>query len=264
LASIASRTGSTVAEITAANNLSSQSFLSIGQELTIPGWDGQLATVPTVISNTPVPTTAAAEAQPTAVIATTNLLPNPSFEEDWYFFNSINELQIPNGWSVSVDEGPNTLTDDPDDVFFRPEIRVVPGSDLPDSERAEFIFEGNKTIKAFKGGAPTSFAIFTDIALPAGSYRFTVRFFPDTVSIYREGNKVWATDPLASEMRFILNDGGTNWTTTAIAAQNTMTYDFTLAQAATVRLGAAFRNRYVNNNNGWFLDDWSLYQVAAP
>jgi LysM repeat protein len=268
LAAIAARTGVPMADIIEANDLSNQNLLQAGQELLIPGWDGTPLAVPTVIST---PTTAAAAATaaatagPTTVAASgENLLPNASFEDDWYFFNSINELQIPVGWSTSVDEGPNTLTDDPDDLFLRPEIRVVPSSDLPASEVPQFIFEGNKTIKAFKGGAPTSFAIFTDIALPAGSYRFTISFFPDIVSIYQEGQKVWATDPLAAELRFILNEGGTDWTTTQIGAKNTMTYDFSLSAPATVRLGAAFRNRYVNNNNGWFLDNWSLHRLEEP
>jgi LysM repeat protein len=262
LAGIATITGVLIADIVAANNLSNQNLLQAGQELMIPGWDGTLLAVPTVSSS---PTTAAVALQPTAVIAISdNLLLNASFEDDWYFFNGINELQIPIGWSTFVDEGLNTLTGDPNDLFFRPEIRVIPSQNLPDSEVPLFIFEGNKTIKAFKGGAPTSFAIFTDIALPAGSYRFAINFFPDIVSVYQDGTKIWATDPLAAEVRFILNNGGSDWTTAAIGTKNTMTYEFSLTQLATVRLGAAFRNRYVNANNSWFLDDWSLYRLGEP
>jgi LysM repeat protein len=257
LASISVSTGTTIADIMTANGLNDQNFLRAGQELMIPGWDGAPLAEPTVIFNAPDTTPVAG-----ATAVSGNLLPNPSFEEGWYIFNAINELQLPNGWSVYVDEGPNTLTDDPDDLYFRPEIRVVPSRDLPEAEHANFIFAGDNTIKAFKGGAPTNFAIFTDIALPAGTYRFTIRFFPDIVSIYVEGQKVWATDPLAAEVRFIQNDGGSGWMTTNIGTRNTMTYDFTVTEAGTVRLGAAFRNRYVNGNNGWFLDDWSLYQLG--
>ncbi|MCB0000295.1 MAG: hypothetical protein KDE56_31235, partial [Anaerolineales bacterium] len=210
------------------------------------------------------PTTVAAVPAATAVASVSaNLLPNASFEGDWYFFNSINELQIPVGWAAYTDEGFNTLTADPDDVFFRPEIRVVPARDLPESERGMFIFDGENTIKAFKGGAPTSFAIYTDIALTAGTYRFSMSFFPDIVSVYNGGSKVWATDPDSAEARVILNDGGTAWATTNIATKNTVTYEFTLEQPATVRIGGAFRNRYVNSNNGWFLDDWSLVRLGG-
>ena len=263
LAVISNLTGVPAAEIMAANNLTNQNFLQAGQELTIPGWDGALLAVPTVISTATVvvPTSESpAPSNPTGG----NLLVNGSFEGDWYFFNNTNELQIPVGWSVYVDEGPNTLTADPDDVFFRPEIRVVPAHDLPADEVASFVFNGEKTIKAFKGGGPVSFAIFTDIALPAGSYRFSISFFPDIVSIYQGGNKVWATDPEAAEARIIMNSGGTAWATTNIATKNTVTYDFSLAEPTTVRLGGAFRNRYVNGNNGWFLDDWQLYRLGEP
>jgi LysM repeat protein len=262
LVAIATMTGVGIADIMEANELSDQNTLQAGQELVIPGWDGTPLAAPTVSSS---PTTAAAEGEPTVVVTTSdNLLPNASFEDDWYFFNGINELQIPIGWATHVDEGHNTLTDDPEDLFLRPEIRVVPSHDLPAHEVPLFVYEGSKTIKAFKGGAPTSFAIFTDITLPAGFYRFTINFFPDIVAVYQGGQKVWATDPLAAEVRFILNNGGSDWASPAIGTKNTMTYEFTLTQPATVRLGAAFRNRYVNNNNSWFLDDWSLYRVGEP
>ncbi|MEZ4641126.1 MAG: hypothetical protein R3E31_00015 [Chloroflexota bacterium] len=48
------------------------------------------------------------------------------------------------------------------------------------------------TIKAFKGGAPTNFAIFTDITLQPGRYRMTINFFPDIVAQYNGGTKFGA------------------------------------------------------------------------
>jgi LysM repeat protein len=268
LASISFRTGVAVSDILAANGLNDQNFLRTGQELIIPGWDGTLAALPTSVATAPTaPDPAAtapaatAPAAPAPAATGQNLLPNASFEEDWYFFNGINELQLPNHWSVIVDEGPNTLTDDPTDVFFRPEIRVITTADLPEAERPLFVFNGNKTIKAFKGHGPTSFAIFTDLPLPAGKYHFTINFFPDIVLDYNGNQKVWNTDPLAAEVRIIFNSGGTNYATVNVATRNTVTYDFSLDAPATVRLGAAFRNRYINNNNSWFIDDWSLLKL---
>lgn len=258
LAKIATVTGVSVTDIMAANNLTNQNLLIAGQQLLIPGWDGSLLAEPTVVSQG----TAVAPTSPVAATGQ-NLLPNASFEEDWYFFNGVSELQIPVGWLTYTDEGLNPFTDDPDDVFLRPEIRVVPSEDMPASEAASFIFDGNKTIKAFKGGAPTHFGIFTDIALPAGSYRFTANFFPDIVTAYNGGNKIWATDPLSAEARIVFNDGGTTWAPATVGAKNTLTYDFVLTQPATVRIGAAFRNRYVNHNNGWFLDDWVLQRLGG-
>ncbi|MEZ4512211.1 MAG: LysM peptidoglycan-binding domain-containing protein [Chloroflexota bacterium] len=260
LASIAFRTGVAVSDIMAANGLNDQNFLRSGQELIIPGWDGTLVAAPTSVAS--APPTAVPDAPPAPAVGQ-NLLPNPSFEEDWYFFNGINELQLPIHWSAFTDEGPNPFTDDPNDLFLRPEIRVITTADLPDAERAQFVFNGNKTIKAFKGHGPTSFGIFTDIALPAGSYRFTVRYFPDTVLDYNGNQKVWNTDPQAAEVRVIYNNGGTNWAGTNVATRNTTTYEFKLDAPTTVRLGAAFRNRYINNNNSWFIDDWSLVKLEG-
>jgi hypothetical protein len=42
-----------------------------------------------------------------------------------------------------------------------------------------------------------------------------------------------------------------------------LTYDFTVDEARTVRVGGAFRNRYIMANNGWFLDNWSLTPLTA-
>lgn len=264
---IAAQTGVAIAEIMAANNLTNASILTVGQQLTIPGWDGQI--VNNVVSANPVsvaPTAPPAPAPPPAEAVPTgpNLLLNASFEEDWYFFNGVSEWQVPIHWSLAVDEGPNTLTPEEGDVFIRPEVRVVPKSDLPAQEHNMFVLDGNKTIKSFKGGLPIHFAIFTDIPLPAGSYRFTIRFFPDVVSAYQNNQKVWATDPLAAEARIIHNGGGTGWISVTPGQRGSLTYDFTLEEPATVRLGGDFRNRNINENNGWFLDDWSLQQLGTP
>lgn len=263
LSIIAAKTGVPVADIRAANNLAAGSFLGVGQELTIPGWSGEI-----VANIEPPPTSppaaTVASAPETAVPVGANLLPNPSFEEGWYFFQGVSELQIPNNWLLAVDEGANTLEGGDGGTFFRPEIRVVPQSDLPASEHDQFIFDGLNTIKAFKGGAPSSFAIFTDVTLQPGTYRLTINFFPDIVGAYVGGNKVWATQALSSEARVIVDNGGTGWTAPTPGSKATLTHDFTVGEVSTVRVGAAFRSRFVNHNNGWFLDDWSLQALETP
>lgn len=259
---IATKTGTAVADILAANNLTSSSILSIGQELTIPGWDGIEQEV--AMPATPAPTETDGTQPPidTPIVQGANLLPNPSFEGDWYF-HLYNELQIPEGWQLTTDEGPNTLEPGAGGNFLRPEVRVVPRHDLPAHEQDLFIFDGNKTVKAFKGGAPTSFSLFTDVSLQPGTYRFTVRFFTDTIAGYSSGTKIFADNSLAAEVRIIHNNGGTNWQGTQIGQRNTLHYEFTVTEAGSVRLGASFRNRFVMASNGWFIDDWSLYQLSG-
>jgi hypothetical protein len=209
----------------------------------------------------PAAEAAPAEPAPVVVAAGGNLLPNPSFEEGWHFY-LYNELQVPDGWQLATDEGPNNLEGGSGGLFNRPEVRVVPSSDLPPAEHNTFILDGNKTVKAFKGSAPTAFSMFTDITLQPGSYRFTMRFVPDTVIGYDNRTKVYSSDPQDAQARIIAGDGGTGWQGTSAGTANTMTYDFTLEQEQTIRLGGAFRNRSIMVNNGWFLDGWSLVKTG--
>ena len=258
LSIIADKTGANADDIVTANNLSNANVISVGQELVIPGWSGD-----TAVTTNPAPTNPA-EPTPPAAPAGANLFPNPSFEEGWYFFNGVAEWQLPNQWQLAVDEGPNNLSPGSGGRFFRPEVRVLARADIPPAEQNLFLFNGDHTIKAFKGDAPTNFSIFTDVALQPGTYRFTARFFPDAVTGYVDSNKVWNGDPLAAEYRFIHNGGGTDWRSAPAGQKNTVTYDFTVAAPETVRLGVGFRNRFEESNNGWFIDDWSLQAVNTP
>jgi LysM repeat protein len=263
LSFIAAKTGVAAAEILAANNLTTDSLLNVGQSLVIPGWSGEIVAEIQLPVDAPAPP--AATSVPTEMVPVGgNLLPNPSFEEGWYFFQGVSEWQIPNGWLMAVDESANTLAGGNGGNFLRPEIRVVPKSDIPAREQDQFVFDGQNTIKAFKGGAPTSFAIFTDVSLPPGAYRLTVNFFPDIVSIYDSGIKVWANQALSSEARIIVNSGGTEWSVPVPGNKSTLSYDFTVDDESTVRVGAAFRSRFINGNNGWFLDNWSLQSLGIP
>jgi len=244
-------TGVPMADIVEANNISNFRLISVGQQLIIPGWPG----TPTAESPSAAQPTRSSQ---TAAATGANLLPNPSFEDDWYFFNGVDEWQLPVHWLLAVDEGPNTLTPGSGGNFLRPEIRLLTSTHLPPTEQQQFVFDGQKTIKAFKGGAPTNFAIFTDVPLLAGRYRFTIQFFPDTVSIYNGSEKVWNQEPLAAEYRIIFNNAGTGWSRAIVGTRNLQYYDFTLTTPQTVRLGGAFRNRFNGSNNGWFIDNWSL------
>lgn len=279
LSRIAEQTGTTVDDLRAANGFTADSVLIAGRELFVPGWTGGVVASAEVIAAAATAVASASTSEtvsevPAAVAATAvppqqasiqgpNLLPNPSFEGDWYFY-LYNELQIPEGWQLTTDEGTNSLPGGAGGLFNRPEVRVVPSSDLPPSEHSLFIFDGRKTVKAFKGGAPTSFSLFTDVALQPGTYRLQVAFFPDTVLAYSDGQKTFSPDPLAAEARIIVDSGGTDWQGTQSGQRNVLTYDFTVDEARTVRVGASFRNRYIMANNGWFLDSWSLHALSTP
>lgn len=251
--------GVTLQALIDANNIKNPAIVVVGQQLLIP--IPTATPVPSApVASAPAPSSPSVPSSPAAP-AGANLFPNASFEGDWHFVNGISELQLPNSWTASTDEGPNTLQPGDGGYFLRPECRVVPKSDIPAAEHDSFVFEGQKTIKCFKGGAPTNFAVFTDIYLQPGTYRMTIGFFADAVSGYDGGTKIWATDPLAAEFRIVHGTGGTNWTSTPAGQKGFPTYTFVVTKAGTVRLGAAFRNRFVNTNNGWFLDNWSLVKI---
>lgn len=263
LATIAEQTGHSIAAIQAANGMDDSTFLIAGQELIIPGAEGDLPPIqPPAPEGTEAPAEAPVEEPPpAAVVAGSNLLPNPSFEGEWYF-SGFQELQVPDGWQLTTDEGANTLPQGAGGLFNRPEVRVISVADVTSEERGLFIFEGNKTVKAFKGGAPTSFSMFTDVTLPPGSYRLTIQFFPDTVAGYDGNQKIFASDPIAAEAALIVDSGGTGWQGTTSGQRNALVYDFTLEEGRTVRVGGSFRNRFIMNNNGWFIDAWSLTPLS--
>lgn len=222
-------------------------------------------------TNTPVPAanTPAAPA-PTAVPPTVaperplgeNILTNPSFEGGWYNKNGIPELQLPNGWGLDWDEGPTGFGDQEWDVFVRPETRVLPASQLPPAEHSLYIYDGQYTIKIFKGAGAISFRFYTDMPLSAGTYQFEIKTFPDLVMDYTpEGEKIWAGDPFSGEIMLFAGNQNSGWKMLNFGQRNTLTYVFTVEQDQTVRVGIWGRGRYALANNGFFFDDWSLRRV---
>jgi hypothetical protein len=188
-------------------------------------------------------------------------LANGSFEGGWYHTNGIGELQTPDNWTFEWDEGPTGYGNQSWDVWVRPEMRVLSRAFLPANEHSLFIFDGEQTIKVFKGNGAISYRMFTDVTLEAGTYIFEINIFTDLYVDFQNGQKVWANDPFAGEIRFIAPDGGTGWFGPAYGRKNTYTHSFSISQTQSARVGAGIRGRYAIANNGWFLDDWSLQKV---
>ena len=274
---ISVRYGVAVQVLVQANNISNPNFIYVGQRLTIPGTAP--APVPTS-SPTAVPTTTAVPtANPTAVPPTPlplptatpivlpppasggNLLPNASFEGGWYHPSGVPELQIPNSWRFEWDTGPTGFGSNPWDVYNRPEVRVLSRDYLPASEQSLFIWDGNQTVKAFKGSSPLSFRLLTEAALAPGTYLLEINIFPDLVMGYANGQKIWADDPLAGEVRLVAGGQNSGWILPQFGQRNTLRYQFPIGQAGTVTVGAQVRGRFALENNGWFLDKWSLVRV---
>ena len=249
-----------MANIIEANDIANPRVLQLGSKVFIPG--ATLAGRAGSAAATPGPAAAATPAAGAATATGSNLFKNGDFEGDWYFY-LYNELQVPTGWQLATDEGPNTLNPGSGGLFNRPEVRVVGTNQLPPNEWDWFVRNGTKAVKVFKGGAPTAFSMFQDVYLQPGRYRMTLNFFPDIVADYNQGGeRSWNTDPLAGEISIIHNNGGTSWSSVTAGQKNSRVYEFTVGQAGAHRLGAAFRNRFETANNGWFLDDWRLERIG--
>jgi hypothetical protein len=240
----------------------------------------QLATFTPFATHTPFPTRTATaeptsppthtpEATPTSLPTATpnlegvNLLPNPSFEQGWYHVSNYAEIQVPDQWVLGWREGKNSLDSDPWNVFVRPESRLLNGDFLPADEIDLFIWEGNYTVKVFKGQGSLYFWLTTNVTLDPGSYLFEINVFPDMIEGYNDiGAKKWASDPLSGELRFIEESEVGNWTLPKFGQKQSFHHAFEVTEERSVRLGVAFRGRWAIENNGWFLDDWSLIQLS--
>lgn len=189
-----------------------------------------------------------------------NLLPNPSFEGGWYHPDDIPELQIPEDWQFVHHEGENPLDAAPWNIWVRPETRVLPSAFLPPAEHDLFIWDGDQTVKVFKEYGAISFELTTAVSLQPGSYTLEINVFPDLVTGYDNGQKIWAPDPLSGEVKLIAGNGTTDWLLPTFGQKNTFQTSFTISDSQTVIVGAALRGRWAIQNNGWFMDDWWLYK----
>ena len=140
---------------------------------------------------------------------------------------------------------------------------MISGDFLPADEHSLFIWDGNYTVKIFKQTGALSFRLFTDVYLEPGSYVFEINAFPDMIDGYTaNGSKIWAPDPLSAELQFLVGDYAGGWIFPVFGQRNTFQHAFQVGAPGFHRIGVAFRGRWAIENNGWFLDDWSLRQLS--
>lgn len=224
-------------------------------------------------SPTPLPPTATPPAPTSAPIVVVdptvapepvlglNLIPNGSFEEGHYHQNGIPELQLPDKWRIAWDEGPTGMGSAAWDVYVRPEVTVLSTSRLPPAEHGLYIYNGQHTLKIFKGQGAVSFRLMSDVTLEPGTYIIEAKMFADIVEKWEGGQKIWAQDPYAAEFRFLVGDGGTFWTPQRFGQINVHNFTFTVDEFQTITVAIAMRGRYAISNNGWFIDDLSLRRI---
>ncbi|HFC11575.1 MAG TPA: LysM peptidoglycan-binding domain-containing protein [Anaerolineae bacterium] len=203
---------------------------------------------------TPIPTEVPLE-QGTA--GGENLLTNGGFEEGHYNQNGLAELQLPNHWRLEWKEGESGF----DQPFFRPEVRVLSKAFIPPHEHDQFFYDGEFTVKVFKGYAPIDFSLLTDVELATGVYELTINIFPDLITEYVDGVKVYSPSPAAGDVRLLGAGQDSGWRYPSFGERNTITWRFRVSEAGTVTVGANLRGRYGLLNNGFFMDAWSLQKV---
>ncbi len=220
--------------------------------------------VPTAAPPTVTPIPATSTPAPTVIIGSgPNLLPNPSFEGGWRHPNGDPELQIPDNWRFEFTEGDNSLDPDPWNKWVRPEVRVLSPDFLPAREHDLFIWDGQQTLKVFKGQGAINYRLLTEVDLEPGRYRLTIRVFPDLVMGYSSmGGKIWADDPLAGEVSLWAASVKSPWYLPSFGRRNEFTQEFELDTAQRVTVGVAVRGRWAIENNGWFFDDLRLEKVG--
>jgi hypothetical protein len=210
---------------------------------------------------TPSPTPSATSTRPPGA---PNLLPNRSFEEGWYHPGGVSELQIPNEWIFQFDEGYNPLDPNPDNAFVRPEVVHRSRNELPRDEWDRFIWDGEYTLKIFKGYGALSYRLLTTKYLEPGRYQLEVSVFPDLIVGYTpEGQKIWAPDPRSGEVNLSADGHSSGWVFPTFGQKNTIRHTFDVSQAKVVNITVAIRGRWAILNNGWFVDDWYLTRLSG-
>ncbi|GIK55909.1 MAG: hypothetical protein BroJett015_15720 [Chloroflexota bacterium] len=207
---------------------------------------------------------------------------NDSFESGTYGFvvrstgdsSHADELLVPIGWQFMADDN-YPVDNNPDLLYFFPEMQPQERfnlnectDDKPENDAICELFHRDKIMKVFKGGAPIRFALFKNMPLSPGVYRFTIDFFADTVWGYSPaGQKEWAPEGYA-ELHLCVENGiyqHLDWQPVPIGQVSSRFVEFIVPDGQNVILFAMFRNNYVTNNNGWFLDHFILQKVdEAP
>lgn len=199
-----------------------------------------------------------------------NLLRNASFEAGHYHWHNVVEIVIPNEWDFWYQTDKSLRLDRQVQAFDPPETVVWNVGQAPPHEQDLFFLSGDYALKVFKGWGAIWWRLFQTVrGLTVGAtYRFTAPVFPDLVSSYVGGEKRWAGDPLAGELRLYVVQGDEpnprwmNGDDFKFGFYTRHTLEFTArSPEATVVIEA--RGRWGLLNNGWFVDALKLERIDS-
>lgn len=186
---------------------------------------------------------------------------NGSFESGWHHHNGRPELQIPNGftfWDASESGINNPWDAAPYNQFVRPEVRVLPKSQVPAQEHAQFFADGEHTLKIFKGwGAHLTGLEFT--VAEAVNDTLVIPVFGDFVEAYSPEKRYVG----GGFIRPVLNrEAIGDWQ--ALASGELGYYEFKIAAQAGDRIMIQFGCPYALMNSGLFTDGWHWKGTSDP
>jgi hypothetical protein len=156
--------------------------------------------------------------------------------------------------------------------------------DAPEHEKDLFFLDGNFCLKVFKANAPLYFALTQEVfgLTPGARYRFTAQVYPDIVKGYQRGQKVRPDDIWHAEARAGWSDPDTLWPEGLDGAVHwsawfnkkkenfefgeyrDIWHEFVAPAGGRVRVWLECKAKWADAENNWFLDAFSLEQVAEP
>ncbi|MBN1873462.1 MAG: hypothetical protein JXA33_04465 [Anaerolineae bacterium] len=208
-----------------------------------------------------------------------NLLTNPNFVEGHHHQDNIPEIVVPNGWYlywIDREKFPGS-----ESVAYRPESVVWNIIDAPEHEKTLFFLSGNYCWKVFKPFAPLYFAAMQKVSglVPGTTYRFNAQVFPDIVTGYKDGRKVWPDDIWSAEARVGWStpdkpwprgqDGDINWSewfnvyseNFEFGKYNDIWVEFT-APVGEIQVWLETKAKWGFENN-WFMDAFTLEPMSG-
>lgn len=195
-----------------------------------------------------------------------NLLKNWSFENGYYHWHGIPELATPNEWDFWYQGDVNIRLERQDSPFFPLEGVVWNRAQAPEHEKDIFWINGQFCLKEFKGWGPIWWRISQTVhGLTIGkTYEFTAPVYPDLVMKYDDqGNKIWADDPLAGEVKLYGGPVESDWKNGNDFPFGQYTHHKIrfVADSESEVVSLECRGRWGLVNNGFFVDALTLFEV---
>lgn len=189
------------------------------------------------------------------------MLRNPSFEDGW---RDEGNSQVPDGWEWSFRD---------DEMYTRPEMRVLPKRLVPSDEWDLFFLDGDQALKVFNGQHAIRFNLRQKVTglMPGKRYRLTMPVHLDVFTW--DGRKVYCTDPNGAEARggWSLSNFESDviWKDWQAPAYHDLAYgeyrdvvvEFMSPESGEVTVWLECKAKW-NISNNFFLDDFKLMEIG--